>query len=177
VPNTLIRCSSINNVIEKFVKLKPVEDIIYGNVKTENGIITYPDKLRFSFLFSKTICHQAIFFKQNLFDKYGFYNEHLKFTADWEFLLKTLIIENHSYKHINFIICFYNSEGITSDPKFHQEILNERESTLKKLFSYQYDDYIELINLKYELRKYNSSRIIQGIRKFQNNKLYKYLKK
>jgi len=49
-----------------------------------------------------------------MFENYGFYREDFKYNADWEFWIRTIILNNCSTEKINHIICEYNLEGISS---------------------------------------------------------------
>jgi len=163
-------------VLGSFMEKTDNKDYLYGNVMTDRGIITYNEKITFSDLLYGTICHQAVFIKTKLFHKYGFYNESLTIVADWEFFFKTIIISNCSYKYINETICKYDETGISSNPKFKNELKNQREKILKSIYPMREEDYMEVVEEKKELQFYRDSRLIQLMKKIQQSNLYKKIR-
>jgi glycosyltransferase involved in cell wall biosynthesis len=164
------------NVLQKFLNNTNKEDLLYGDVITDKGLISYNKKLTFVDLFLGTICHQAVFIKTILFKKYGLYDESLTIVADWSFFLKVILIEKCSYKYINEILCKYDYNGISSNPKFSTELYKQRETVLKSMFPLMYDDYVELLNLRKNLRFYESSNLVQLSKKIQQSKIYKIIR-
>jgi len=132
-------------------------DILYGNSffisKKKKFQVDYPDKLNFSFFYTNSLCHQAIFYKRKIFEN-NLYNEELKIVSDWEFNMKSICIENKSYKHINVIICNYDLDGISHHQKESDK--KEREKVLHKYFSAFIDDYERVVD---QLVKYNKPQI------------------
>lgn len=129
-------------------------DIIYGNAffvtKKEKFQVDYPEKLNFSFFYANSLCHQATFYRREIFDN-NLYNEDLKIVSDWEFNIKSVCIENKSYKHINVVICNYDLDGISHHQKESDQ--REREIVLKKYFSTFIDDYKNSIDKLIEYNK------------------------
>tara|TARA_R110001583_G_scaffold162719_1_gene314990 strand:- start:45877 stop:46656 length:780 start_codon:yes stop_codon:yes gene_type:complete len=129
------------NVINTFVKSKPFEDIVYGNinVKLLNGldkIREMPNKLSIATSLTFTITHQAIFHKKTVFDN-DCYSESYKIISDWIFYNEAIIIKKASYKHINLVIANFESGGLSSNVATAEQ---EREMYLKNKFSpYFYD--------------------------------------
>jgi len=123
------------NVLSKVFNHKFTEDFIFGNLKvfvgdkivgTHKGL----DDISFLDLYLGKIKHQSSLIKKELFDKFGHYNEELKIIADWEFFLKTLLIEKASYKHLDIDISYFDNEGISNhNAKLVHE---ERDLILKK---------------------------------------------
>jgi glycosyltransferase involved in cell wall biosynthesis len=153
----------INNKVieENSVHLKN-KDLIYFDIiyETENKSrkVTYPDKLNFYFFYTNTICHQAVFFKRELFSKYGFYDENLKIISDWKFIMLAIIKYGVSYAHISNVFCVFDNQGISNTEnntpfyiKLHEE---ERRKVLLKEFPFLVDDYQEYQLLKYYFKKY-----------------------
>ncbi len=160
------------NVLKNVFAVNNNEDIIYGNVQTDKGTIENPEKLTLKFFFQSTICHQSVFHKTDLFGKYGLYKEELFIIADWQFLVNALITNNSTYKFVNKIICFYDYNGISSNPKLFKILVSQREEVLKKDFPMFYDDYIEFQKQNNELYYYKSSKIVQLVRRIQKSNLY-----
>jgi hypothetical protein len=145
----------------------PNKDIVYGNLHSTKGGFTYSEKLTFSTFFWGSIGHPSSFIRKKLFENYGNYNENNKIISDWEFFITTIIQNNCTYKYIDKTITFFELDGISSDKKTVNIHKEERERVLKESFPLMYDDYIEMNNLKKELRSYKNSRIIRFVKKIQ----------
>ena len=132
-------------------------DIIY-NDKNLNKRITYPDTLSFYFFYTNTICHQAIFFKKELFSKYGLYDEQLKIVADWKCIMLAVVKYGATYKHINAVFSVFDNTGIsnTNDKKNEhiQLHLKERQAVLAEEFPLFVGDYEQFQLLKYYFNTY-----------------------
>jgi len=125
-----------DTVLEEVFALNRTEDILYGDRYIVSEIATlrleqYPTNLTFDFFLEGTICHQSIFSKRSLFINDGF-NESLKIAADWEFLLKHIILENCSTHKIDNVIVYYQDNGISANPTFYKIHINERNKILKE---------------------------------------------
>lgn len=165
-----------NNVVKDVFFMENNEDVLYGNVFTEKGTIEYPDKLSLNLFFQTTLCHQAVFHKTELFEHLGLYKEELSIVADWEFLLNILIKNNFTYKHINKTVCFYDYNGMSSNPESAQEYVLQREKILKNMFPRIYDDYLEFNRIRKNLVPYENSFLIRQVSKLHQNRIYKYIK-
>lgn len=153
------------------------EDIVFGNINTEKGIVNFPNILTILTFLNGTICHQAIFHKTDLFKKYSLYDEKLTIVADWEFLFKTIIIHNCSYRHINQVICYYDITGISSNPEFKEKLKKQKEEVFKAVYKMRDYDYELLLNEKNELQFYRGSKLVQLAKKIQQSSLYKKIRK
>ena len=162
------------NSISSIFYYQPVEDIIYCNIETTQGLIVYPLKLSLLFFFSGTICHQAAFLKTNLFYRFGIYNENLKIVADWEFFIKAIILNNCSYKYINKIVSFFELGGISSK----EDILvkNEKLDYFRQKQPIVYEIYIHYLATEQQLLFYKNSRLIQFVKKMQESSLYRKIR-
>ncbi len=95
-----------------------------GNVMYVSGHI---DIHTFRYYYKYSMNHQSTFIKRYLFEKFGMYREDLKFCGDWEFFLRTIILNNCSTQNVHRIICDYNLEGISSKEEnilLYQEEVN-----------------------------------------------------
>ncbi|TAF46146.1 MAG: glycosyltransferase [Sphingobacteriales bacterium] len=119
--------------------------IYYGNanyLETNGEIIrTYPSTLSFSFFLQQNLSHQASFIEKKLFYTFFLYNETYKIVSDWEFFIYTICKENVLYKHLDLVICKYNTLGVSSSNNNQLLMNNERQKTLKKYFPLFIDDY------------------------------------
>lgn len=89
-------------------------------------ITTPPKTHTFSNYYHNTINHQSTFIKKAMFEEFGLYREDFKYNSDWEFWIKTIILNNRTTEKLDIIICKYNLEGISSlenhTPQFESEI-------------------------------------------------------
>ena len=121
-----------NEIIADFVASNPTEDVLCGDMFLSLGCVNVvPEKLTFRYFFEGNLPHQACFIKTAVQKQYP-YNEDLKIVSDWEFFLKTLILNNGSYRKINKIISFFDFNGISSsNQELHQK---ERKFIILNLF-------------------------------------------
>ena len=115
-------CFASNDIIEKFSQLDGIykyADIIYGNVNiiNKNGRNyqkIYPYPLTKSFFYNgNTINHQATFIKNELFNKYGLYNENYRIVSDLEKFI-IFIINNSKFIRWNTTITNFHEGGIST---------------------------------------------------------------
>lgn len=103
------------------VNLKDDVDIVYGNVvrSTENNI--YDGSFDLEKIYTKNICHQAIFIKKSVFYKIGYYNIKFLAYADWDHNMRWMANKKIKHVYIERIIANYNDNGFSSkfgDEKF-----------------------------------------------------------
>lgn len=161
-------------VLDKINKeLDPTFGIVYGDAnyleKNASCIRTYPDKLSFQFFLAHNLSHQASFIRRDLFDSIFLYNEDYKIVSDWEFFIYSICKENTPYKHINLLICNYDTTGLSSVIANHQSMHEERKKTLQKYFPLFLDDYKNIAEL-------NNKRMKQYLYIKQKPIAYKILK-
>lgn len=88
--------------------------------------ITNPPEVHtFQTYFRDGINHQSTFIKRSMFLKYGLYREDFKYNSDWEFWIRTIILNNCSTEKLDQIICEYNLEGISSTENNSEAYKNE----------------------------------------------------
>jgi glycosyltransferase involved in cell wall biosynthesis len=132
-------CLISNSILKEVLVLFSGEDIIYGN-----GILSYkdgksqtvnpPEALTLDFFCFNSLFHQSAFIKRELFDRFGLYNESNKIVSDWEWFLKTIMINNVSTRHIPVVISITEDGGISRNPENMHVIEKECDTVLKKYF-------------------------------------------
>jgi len=148
-----------DSIVEEFVKFTEDNNfkIIYGNSQILSGnkkeILVPPQLLDLNFWYRKTLNHQAVFTKRELFAKYGTYNLNYKICADFDFLLKIYLAEPHEFKHFKYPVCTYDESGFSTFSSNYDSMLAEREDILKRhLTSTQYraikNNYTKSLPLK-----------------------------
>ncbi|WP_343531513.1 glycosyltransferase family 2 protein [Pedobacter sp.] len=145
------------------------EDILYGDIKKlkskyqlDDEIKKLPYDLSFNFFYKDTLPHQSCFIKKNLFTKYGLYDEQLKITADWAFLILAICKYQCSYKHLEKTISCYDTTGISSQPELFIEHTKERLIILErhfKLFLNDYKSYNEMSHIA-QFKSYKNLKFI-----------------
>ncbi len=120
---------------------KPDTDIVYADAKRLNldtkqiELYFQPDQLTKLFFYRYSLCHQSMFFKRELFQKFGLYREDLKIVADLAFNLKLFLSQKCTWQHSATSIVYFDQSGISST---NLALLNqEREQVLRELFSTQ----------------------------------------
>ena len=110
---------SANDILEKITPHFNNEDIVYGNAyyELENRKkyeYKIPPKITIGSLLKEPICHQSAFFRKELFEKYGLYDENNKIASDWTFMMDIFVHHNISQKYINVFISIFEKTGISS---------------------------------------------------------------
>lgn len=127
---------SDSNVLSK-VAPDLTQDIVYGNLKfiTPNkttSIWIPEDEINDKILITSTLPHPSSFIKNDLFKKYGGYNETYKIVSDWEKFVIFIKKHNCSYKHIDILCSVFNLNGISSQ---NTELCKkERQEVIQKYF-------------------------------------------
>jgi|GEM_PF-184740 len=112
------------------------EDVVYGDIVNdwrgnEESIDiglqfrSYPERIDYRYWIQDFLCHQVTFIKKDLFDRYGLYNEKLKYAADHEFFYRVWFQPNITHKHISVIITLFEMSGVSMQLKNRKKILGE----------------------------------------------------
>jgi glycosyltransferase involved in cell wall biosynthesis len=131
------------------------EELLYGDVMLSdaaNCIITaQPEELTVACFFRRGICHQSIFYKRELFNILGNYDESFKIAADWEFNIRVLLARR-STRHVPVMVVHYEGSGISVT---HSDLSSrERTAVFKRLLpDAVYRDYERLQFLEEECRR------------------------
>lgn len=83
------------------------------------------------FLFRDCICHQASFFKKNVIEKFGGFNEGFKLAADYEMLLKIMDDKNLKKAYLPITAAYYDVTGISSTS---EDIVKKERVKIQKHF-------------------------------------------
>jgi glycosyltransferase involved in cell wall biosynthesis len=165
----------LNGVIalESFI-LHPdfVGDIIYGDYKFEKGEKVYPEYLTPLFFVRSSLPHQSTFFKKEVFDTMGFYDEKYKIVSDRAFYIKCFLSNQFIFKHINFPLTVYDLSGISNDFLRQEEQIVENESMFKEYYGVFYDDYKKMNQMISQLNQARRE-TLSGILKRVMNKIKK----
>ena len=149
---------SANDILEKIIPHFNNEDIVYGNAyyELENRKkyeYKIPPKITIGSLLKEPICHQSAFFRKELFEKYGMYDENNKIASDWTFMMDIFVHHNISQKYINVFISIFEKTGISStnnnlgvgeQKKYLAENVSEEVQNMAQYF----DEYSKFYNGK-----------------------------
>ena len=153
----LVDADTLKNVFEDVNDV----DIIYGdriNVYEDGSqkkVNYFPDKITGSFMYHSMISHQASFIKSDLFVKYGWYREDLKYASDWEFFLKTFLLYNCTYQHIHQYVVYFDCLGISSVADNNKEMWEERKRVFAETLPAFAEDYVLMEHYREILRGYD----------------------
>lgn len=89
-------------------------DVIYGNVHSTRFGGLYDGEFNNEKILERNICHQAIFLKENVFEKVGNFNLKFKTQADWDHNIRWFFSRKIKYKYIDVIIANYADGGFSS---------------------------------------------------------------
>lgn len=133
-----------NKVVEAFGVFASSNNkkVIYGNSNfiEKDGtsrVVCPPAKLDLNFWYADTVNHQAIFFKRELFLKYGDFDIQYKYAADFDCLFKIYMKEPSEFVYWNQLVCHYDNTGLTSTYEVHKVLFKERKQIIQKFTSRQ----------------------------------------
>lgn len=153
-------------------------DLIHGNTfcvdpETEKyAVKAVPETPEVDFFYLDTLPHQATFYKKEVFEKFGGYEENFKIISD-NILNKKLICDYHvSAKHVDQVISVFVSDGISfTNTKLD---LEERKTFQKNYFSEEEIKQIKAKHIVLPSKKKKSllrflAKILIKIRTLRNN--------
>ena len=104
-----------NNVVEKFVsKISDTNYVYYGDAYLTGSNRIYDNKFSSFKLALKNICHQSIFYPEQVYRNFDF-DPKYKILSDYHYNL--IIFPLYRFHYINEIISYYDTEGISSNKK------------------------------------------------------------
>ena len=111
----------------------PAAEMIYGKVLMKEGNEVYGGKFSYHRLLLRNICHQAIFLKKTVFERFGPFNIEYKVLADHDLNLK-LFRHGIKTRYINRFIAVFGAGGFSST--YYDTLFVSR-------FQEIYDEYIK----------------------------------
>jgi glycosyltransferase involved in cell wall biosynthesis len=130
-----------------------VGDIIYGDYKFENGEKVYPEYLTPLFFMRTSLPHQSTFFKKEVFENMGLYDEKYKIVSDRAFYIKCFLSNQFVFKHINYSLSVFDLSGLSNNPNDKQKKIKEDNQIFLEYYGIYYEDYRMLISLQKELKQ------------------------
>lgn len=138
-------CLSGPNVLESVFREQFAEDIIYGDLLTEDnfGVIKemkYEDTLSFHSLYRFSLPHPSSFIARHLLLKYP-YDERYRIVSDKEFYIK-MALRGYSFRHISCFVSIFDNSGISScnPQKVLEEDLKMRNAIIPSCIRVDYSE-------------------------------------
>jgi glycosyltransferase involved in cell wall biosynthesis len=127
------------NVLEDVFKLMSEVNAVFvygdvimgGDTQWASKGTLYAGEFDLKKLLKQNICHQAIFYKREIFERLGHFDNNFKVAADWDFNLRCFAKERVAY--IKKTIAVYSAGGI-SDRTPDLAFLNVRIAKISKYF-------------------------------------------
>jgi len=140
------RLASVDVIEQVLPYLNNENDIVSGELElVKSGAVViklFPPKvLNLNYCINEGLTHPNTFINRDLFDKYGYYNEHNKIVSDWEFFLIACGLHSCKYKSIPVLVSCFEMDGMSSQnvdllKKETQEALQRLLPWWKKLERY-----------------------------------------
>jgi glycosyltransferase involved in cell wall biosynthesis len=123
-------------------------DVIYGNVRWGNTRRLYDGKFTPLKLMNQNICHQAIFYKRDIFKKFGKYNLKYRMWADHALNMQWFNDKDTKKKYIGLTIAKYGIGGFSSVNSQDDEFIKDRDKLIEKYFPKEYSGFNQEIKEK-----------------------------
>lgn len=150
--------------------------VLYGDeerfeINSQEGeIYELPSYIPPYFMCYRAFAHQAMFYRRTLFEKYGYYDETYKISADSEKNTQ-LLLGGEKFEKLNMVISSYILDGLSNKEKYQKKLKEERYRCRKKYYSdkeidlYQSEVYESDIKLNIPIIK---------VKSYKDGKLKKY---
>ena len=112
--------------ILEIINKSPNADIIYGNILTDEKVISPIKVLSKHWLLTNMLPTQATFYKKILFEKVGKYDEKYKIAGDYEMHVRLFSYLKPICHYTNCTLANFKSGGISNNQKFRK--LKKREN-------------------------------------------------
>lgn len=143
-----------SSALEDFINHKNFEgDIIYGDYQFEEGQKKFPDQLTPLFFVRTSLPHQSTFFKKEVFDQMGLYDEHYTIVSDRAFYIKCFLSNQFVFKHIPYFLSIYDLFGISNNSSHKEKQALENEIMFQEKFGVFYEDYKKMLILQSDLNQ------------------------
>lgn len=98
-------------------------DILYGDVLRVPRQDIYDGPFDLGKLLTRNICHQAMFYRRDLFDRIGGFDLRFPILADWHFNLRCMLDPSVRFRYTNKIVARFQLGGTSSKPEpgWHEE--------------------------------------------------------
>lgn len=140
-------------VLEQFSTHLHTHDLVYGDLIVDDGEetekVAMPDQLDVYHFMISTLAHPATFIASSLYHKLNGFKEELKITADYEFFLRAVLVNNATYKHLAIPVSVFNTFGVSSNPDNDEKHRQERKRSWEMNFSapviFVFEEYTRIL--------------------------------
>ena len=154
--------------------------ILYGNMikkdYTNNRILGKSREVEYSLrqYFSSTMNHDCCYFRRDLFENYGLYDENLKIVSDWKWFLQAIGLGYVKPVYVDIDVTIFDASGIseTNLALRNQERRQVLEELLPPAILADYDMFSFPITQYQRLKKYH----LWGLVYFMERVLFKFEK-
>lgn len=141
-----------NQVLEHVFEEYNPHEILIGFAKTETRIIPPPQHISIGFFYNHgSINHQAAFIRKELLIKHPYDETRGLISADYKFFIESLLVDNCSYRPIDTLVVYFDSNGISSRLDVQSKISKEQTAILESY--YHSSELGDMQLLKYERYK------------------------
>ena len=151
-----------------------VSDIIYGNVQWGENGWRYDGEFSSFKLIEKNICHQAIFYRRDIFERLGTFDTKYPVLADWAFNMQCFGNKDIQRTYKDIVIAVYAPNGYSSK-KTDTLFFAEKKILIRKCFPERFVTMLyfkqlqnKLVKLKQKLRSLYKNAADQVIRLYKN---------
>ncbi len=139
-----------DDALARALATDPAEDVVYGDVLVEEDgrrrLLRSPDALDVPFLMRTTLPHQATLLRRALFDRVGRYDTSFRIVADYELLLRAVVVHGATSRRIPGALAVQVSGGVSSRPEsfapWREERARAKEKVLSPAVRALWDDYL-----------------------------------
>ena len=154
---------SINSLNVNSLNDKIGAPILYGNMVkfdyTNNRILGKSGETEYSLrqYFSSTMNHDCCYFRRDLFETYGLYDENLKIVSDWKWFLQAIGLGQVKPEYVDIDVTIFDASGISETNLALRN--QERRQVLKELLPpailADYDKYAFPMEQYNRMKKYH----------------------
>lgn len=144
-------CYVNENVLSDVFEEYNPHEILIGYAKTETRIIPPPQNISIGFFYHHgAINHQAAFISKKLLLKHPYDETPGMISADYKFFIESLLVDNCTYRPIDAMVVYFDSNGLSSQKGALEKIRKEQTAILQLHYnmaelgdmqSIQYDQY------------------------------------
>lgn len=114
-------CFAAPDVLSRAAAFGFDEEIVWGEqIRQYDGGRTrhfaYDEPVDLVFFSRKSLPHQSMFMRRDIFSVYGEYREDFRIFADWEYVTRLVLAHGVRYRHIPLVVSRYDMRGISNDP-------------------------------------------------------------
>lgn len=122
------------------VSRAPKTKLIYGQLEldeTGGVLLSQPEKIGREYLLTHMLHHQAAFFHQSLFKKYGLYDTQYRIAGDYDFFIRILANDPVSHHYIARPFAVFDCTGISCS-KHHRQLRKRENHQIRMMYFPEY---------------------------------------